>query len=147
MGEALVPEGNGECDASGSEEGIVEEEAPKKRRKMIKVRIVERRGPSVLVEWDVGDDWRRAFIPTDVLEEDECDADELEAGIQYGEPWEKYADVSGITPEAIGKGLRRRGIWTVDDMERNIMTASKAIAALVSPVLASVRRAAKHNKE
>jgi len=123
----------------------IEKEKPK-RRKLITVRIIEQRGPSALIEWNVDDDIRRAFVPADTIEGDKCDGEIVEAGVPYGIPWEELADISSITPEAIGKEMRRRGLWTADDMERNMQKVSKAIAVIISPVIISLRRAAKNRE-
>lgn len=116
-----------------------------KRRKLVSVRVVERKGKSALVEWTVGDnDRKRAFVPAEAIEGgNKCDENVIKAGIPYGIPWEELADISGITPEAIGREMRRRNLWTAEDIERNMQKVSKVIAVLISPVIMSLRRAAK----
>jgi len=37
-------------------------------------------------------------------------------------------------------------LWTADDMERNMQKVSKAIAVIISPVIISLRRAAKNRE-
>lgn len=123
----------------------VTEEKPKpKRRKLIDVRVIQRKGKSALIEWSVKDDRRRAFVPADAVEDgNKCDKDVIDAGVPYGAPWEELVDVSGLTPEAVGREMRRRNLWTAADVEGNMAAVSKVIAALVSPVVIKLRRAAK----
>jgi hypothetical protein len=118
------------------------EEKPK-RRKMVQVRVAERKGQSVLVEWLDGKDRRRVFVPANKVEGDKVEDAVLDAGIPYGVPWREFVDMSGITPEMVERELRRRGVWTAADMERNTVGVSKAIAALISPVVIGLRRAAR----
>lgn len=114
-----------------------------KRRKLVKVRVIQRKGKSALVEWVVGDDKQRAFVPATEIDKGKCDAEVIKAGMPYGVPWEQLVDLSGITAEAVGKAMRKRNLWTATDIEQNMSGVSKAIAALISPVVIGLRRAAK----
>jgi hypothetical protein len=145
MGEETIPARDRKRNEAGSEETLSDEEKKEKpkRRKLITVRIIEYKGKSALVEWQDGDDRQRAFVPLESVEKDKCDEEIIKAGVLYGVPWEEFVDVSGITPEAIGKEMRKRNLWTAKDMERNAASVSKAIAALISPVVISLRRAAR----
>jgi hypothetical protein len=123
-----------------------EEKQRPRRRKLIQIRVTETKGQSALVEWLDGKDRKRVFVPADQVEGDKVEDAVLDAGVPYGVPWREFVDLSGVTPETIERELRRRGIWTAADMERNTVGVSKAIAALISPVVIGLRRAVKQQK-
>lgn len=105
----------------------MEEEKKKERKpKRVAVKVIEQKDQSALVEWSVEGDLCRAYIPAAKVEGGQCGEDTLAAGIPYGVPWE---DVISTAPtrEAIGKQLRRHGIWTRADIERNMQGAQRAI--------------------
>jgi len=107
--------------------------APAKRR-LVNVTIVTQAGQTVLVQWHDGVA-RRAYIPADEVKAGKVAVDVLKAGIPYGAPWEEIlTDILNsrdISPEAFAAALRGRGIWTVEDMERNPREARRAIDAAV----------------
>ena len=105
----------------------MEEEKKKERKpKQVAVRVVEQRDKSALVEWEAEGDLCRAYVPAAKIEGGQCDEDTLAAGIRYGVPWE---DILGEMPsgETVGKQLRRHGIWTRADIEKNMQGAQRAI--------------------
>jgi hypothetical protein len=95
---------------------------------MVGVRIIARKGETVLVEWVAGEDLRRSVVPAGIVTVDEtgqawCEAPEQ--GIAYGWPWEQLI-VLQATPEQMARELRKRGIWTVADLKANAMAAVAA---------------------
>lgn len=130
----------------------MEEETKPKRRK-VNVRIVEQEGESALVEWTEGDDLRRAYVPVDKLETAEtrwgfiCAPHILSAGIPYGAPWETLIDTSRLTPEAIGRELRRKGFWTSADIQANMRIVPKAVNTATGLSAASLFTLAQKHEE
>lgn len=99
----------------------------KPKQKSIAVKVIAQEGQSALVEWTTEDDAHRAYVPHEKIEDGECPEDALRAGIPYGAPWEELIDLSGLTPQAVARQLRRHGIWTRADIERNMQGAQRAI--------------------
>lgn len=93
--------------------------------------MVERREGSVLVERVVdGLPWR-GVLPSAALRADGTVSEgDLEAAIPHGVPWDEF-DLHVPAPRELCAALRRRGIWTYDDLARNPLVARKAILALV----------------
>jgi len=105
----------------------MEEEKKKERKpKRIAVRVVAQEGKSALVEWEAEGDLCRAYVPAAKIEGGQCDEDTLAAGIRYGVPWEDVIDAA-LSRESVGKQLRRHGIWTRADIEKNMQGAQRAI--------------------
>lgn len=103
------------------------EKKQERKPKQVAVKVVAQKDQSALVEWAAGDDVRRAYVPAGKIEGGRCDLETLEAGIPYGAPWEDLVDLSGLTPQAVARQLRRHGIWTRADIERNMQGAQRAI--------------------
>jgi hypothetical protein len=104
-----------------------------KAESLIPVRIIRENGPTALVEWSVfmadgQPDWRRAYVPKEVIHDLRVEASELDAGTAYGVRWEEFVTVTA-TPQQIGMELRRRGIWTEREFETRIMEAQSAFWA------------------
>lgn len=103
----------------------------------IPVKIVEMRGESALVEWNL----KRAIIPASVIHDDlTVSQDELEMGIPYGIPWENITLTA--TSQALADHLRANGIWTREDLERNPSAAFGALQAVYGVDLAAIYQAA-----
>ena len=103
-----------------------EEKKKERRPKMIAVKIVEEKGKSALVEWQAEGDLCRAYVPVSKTEGGKCDEDTLGIAIPYGVPWEDL--IGPVTTETVGKELRRRGIWTSADIEKNMQGVRRAIS-------------------
>ncbi len=113
------------------------EKKPKAARR-IEVRVVAQEGESALVEWAEEGDLRRAYVPVGKIEGGRCSMDDLNAGIPYGVPWEDLIDVSGLTREAVGREMRRKGFWTSADINENMRTVQRAINAATGLTAASL---------
>ena len=116
------------------------EEAP--APSLVAVRVIERKGKVALVEWIVGTDWRRAYIPAQELTPLGVAADVLAAGEPYGARWEEL--IAPATPQAIAQALRQQGIWTVSELA---MRLGDAVQAANRVTLESLRRAIRAAKE
>ncbi len=96
----------------------------------MQAKILERRGEVALVEWsDVGGQHRAILpigkVPAGRGEEFDADAAELQRGIPYGVPWEILVQITS-TPQQIARLLRGRGIWTEEDLQRNVGAVKSA---------------------
>ncbi len=121
------------------EDGATERAAPV----MVAVTVIHEQGPTALVQWQVGRDWRRAYVPVSVVHSGQVARDELDAGIPYGVQWERYITITG-TPEDVGYELRRRNIWTIRDMDGRYVEAQAAFLAAfganIGAMLQAVRK-------
>jgi hypothetical protein len=91
----------------------------------VNVRVVATKGESALVEWQEGDDLtlpgqalsglKRAYIPADKVTDGQACSDVLAAGIPYGVAFEDVL-VPSVTATRIAQELRRRGLWTKEDV-------------------------------
>lgn len=107
----------------------------------MRVTVVGKRGQAVLVEFQQGG-LRRVYVPRDAVMDEEVDDGALEAGIPYGVPWEEFVQVVGVTPDDLADALRRRGIWTAEDLQKRHDAALGALMALTGLTLAALRKAA-----
>lgn len=108
----------------------------------VKVRVVQRRGESALVEWLDGEQQQRATIPVTAVVDDHVAEDVLLAGVPYGAPWAELVQLTA-TPAAVQAELYRVGVWTVDDLRQKPQLALGALQRVYGTDLAALMRAAK----
>lgn len=84
---------------------------------MIPVRIVKEDGMTVLAEYQDDETLRRCYLPFGLIEDGKVAASELEAALTYGFPFEEVIKPE-VTPERIAACLRKRGLWTIEDVKR-----------------------------
>ena len=89
---------------------------------------------------------RRSTVPSAVIQKRRVPTAELKRGIPYGEPWEDLIELHA-TPETLAAELRRRGIWTVEDLQENAEVARGAILSAYGCELAHLLRAVKERRE
>lgn len=90
------------------------------------IQVIERQGQAVLVEWVDATGPHRCILPADKVRNGAAEFADLENGIPYGVPWELLYMLT-VTPQQIARLFRERGIWTEEDMQRNITQARAAI--------------------
>lgn len=108
----------------------------------VKVKVITRYGPTVLVEFYDGAGIQRTYIPAEALQRppeghqrsDEYLASRPDLGIPHGLPWAELIVLSA-TPEAIEKALHDRGIFTLDDLERDSVLALSAFTTVYAAEL------------
>lgn len=100
----------------------------------MKIRVIETRGLTALVEWDDGAGVHRAYVPTDRIENAAADYETLAAGIPFGEAWETLP-LGNVGAEQIAQALRARGIWTAEDAQN----VNRVRAALVDAYSADLQ--------
>jgi hypothetical protein len=125
-----------ETDGSGDEE-----RGSKKRTRAVetvKVKVVERWGKAVLLEWHEGGRTRRGSVPASKLQGDECDTETLKAAAPHGEEWEKLG-LPALDAEALAEGLRREGVWTKEDFVSNLHLVRAAVQRVyLNPLIAGL---------
>ena len=111
-----------------------------------------RHGKGVIVESKAkGLDPIRLIAPSHVIEyrgdEATLSKDDLDACIPYGVDWEKHLEVT-VTPEAIAKMLRQRGVWTLKDFEKRFLQARQGTLGLIMhDVMRMFKAAEKETKQ
>lgn len=94
----------------------------------MKVKVITRSLGRMVVEWVEDGKLRRGELPqSDLIGEDQVEDHKLEWAVPYGEPWEEVT--LQASSEELAEGLRRAGIWTVEDLERNPEVARAALMA------------------
>lgn len=93
----------------------------------MKTKLIRRQGNVALVEiYDEGT-YTRVIVPSNkVSDSGTVNPAILEMGIPYGCPWEEMITLTA-TPEMIANELRRRGVFTVDDLLSNPKVAFSAV--------------------
>ena len=84
------------------------------------VTVIKTKGKSALVEHAL----ERRFVPKGSVEGGSILSTDWEAGIPYGIPWEK---LPSLPPTELAIQLRKRGIWTAEDLRTNQQQAVEAI--------------------
>lgn len=111
----------------------------------VKVRLIEQKGDSALVEWMEDGCPQRAYVPPKLIEGGEVD-DEALGTAPYGAPWAELIDLSGVTPEGIQKALREAGIWTPDDLRRFDRTLIRIATDTIGAAVWAAARACEQGK-
>jgi hypothetical protein len=96
---------------------------------MIQAHVIQRTEQVVLLEWqDARGHVKRGYVPAALVGYEDAlvvSSTLLDEAAPYGMEWERYITFRADA-EAIAHELRRHGIWTVSDLERNPVTAQKA---------------------
>jgi hypothetical protein len=112
---------------------------------MIPVRIIQRKNGLFLVEWDEPNTLKRAWIDQELLVVDNGMVGEAyapQAGIPYGADWSVMISPS-VQPNDIDRELKRRGIWTIEELRLRPQEATNAIRDAYGVDLAALLQAAK----
>ena len=118
-----------------SEEGEVVE------TEIITVKVVEQRGPSVVVEWEDAGSARRSVLPAPCVDDGQCALEDLRAGAPASIPWQDYFE-STITAKRIAELMQSEGVWTMEDFGRRGQFALHAVQRIVKQdFYAMLRRA------
>lgn len=105
------------------------------------LRIIQQTGGSTLVESTDGGRLQRVIIPSEMVTDGAVSPAALEYGVAYGLPWEELW-TSRVTPAAIAQELRKRGIWTLDDLRKQPMAAVAAMQSAYGLDVATLTAAA-----
>ncbi len=108
-----------------------------------KVKVVRNKNGNSLVEWTYGGKPRRAWVPMDKVQkvgEDHL-VNRPSAFPPYGHNFAKLLTPS-VTPDAIDAELKRRGIWTIEDLRANPNSALGALQSVYGVDLVALYQAA-----
>ena len=151
----MVLETDGRRDEEGGKGERVEPEVkpaakpkPKPRKKEMPIVIIGRRGLMTVFQKSA-DDLRIYGVPTSVVDPDKSIV--LEADYNGAErldvEWEDYIEPITIEPAAMAEALRRIGIYTVADFEKNQAAAKVAFRQCGTQTMIEVYQRAKRAKE
>jgi len=101
------------------------------------VKIIDVVGKSALIERDL----QRVYVPIEEVVDGQVEEEVWKAGISFGVPWEEVIQCR-VTPALIGRELRRRGIWTTEDVARQPNRVIAALQAAYAVDLAALMRVA-----
>lgn len=104
-------------------------------QQLIAVKVISRTTQTALVEWVEDGNYHRSFVPT--AEVIDGHVERPHWGAPYGEDWAALI-TEQVDLDAIANELRRRGIWTVDDLQANSEAAKSVIQAAASRLLSSL---------
>lgn len=120
-------------------------ETPAKRarspRRRTAVTLIGSRGTNVCVQYTDEDGFpHRVQVPHEELKDGKVFAGVLSAGLPYGEAWEDYVDEQTITSAEVAGHLRKKGIWSLEDLEANPRAARIALSLPLAVNVATLRR-------
>ena len=108
---------------------------PPRKAKLVSITIVEHRGASALVQWNVGTpaapDVRRGYVPFVVAKEGAAPEAALEAAAPYGLDWERVFKDRTITASEFSRALRTKGIFTLEDLSHATVHVGKLLYNLL----------------
>lgn len=129
---------------------IQEEPKPKPKPKpvLVAVRTISTQGEGSLVEWQAKDGAHRAYVPASEVDDGVVEQSILDAAPAYGEPWEALiANALPVDlPARIGDELRRKGLWTLEDIAQNAANTRNAFITALGLSPATLKRLAEERK-
>jgi hypothetical protein len=85
----------------------------------MKTKLIRRQDNIAIIEVYDDGQYSRVIVPSNtVADNGRVSPEVVDMGIPYGCPWEEMVTLTA-TPEAIANELRRRGIYTAEDMLSN----------------------------
>lgn len=90
-----------------------------------------------MIEWIEDGQALRSWVPASDIIDNECEYPER--GIPYGVDWSQWVDLT-LDPVKLDRELKRRNIWTPDDLKRNLNAAQGAINLTLGDVLSDLLR-------
>jgi hypothetical protein len=103
----------------------------------MKITIVRQEGTTALVEWKGGSITKRAYIPVSEIDGNTCPKEVLDQGIPYGVEWSKIFKLT-FNAVDVSEELKRRGIWTSDDLSKDVHRARDTVSLFVYKDLSSM---------
>jgi hypothetical protein len=112
----------------------------------MKISIIEQRGHAALVEWRDGAGLHRATLPARVIGATEGEHHatwaELQQGIPFGMDFMDL-EIGNVGAASIARELHERGIWTADDVKKNVAGVRAALLAAYGKDLETLLNAAR----
>ena len=110
------------------------------------VKIINTQNEMALVEWlDDDNVFQRSWVVQRMLDQTKdghIEVEEPEQGIPYGVPFDKCLQLYA-SPLSVCRELRKRGLWTADDVQARPREVLGALQAAYGIDLANLIRAAK----
>lgn len=115
------------------------------------VKIIQKQGAAVLVEWQDAVGVHRGVLPAKVVGDGQAvEYGDLMAAMPYGIPWERIT-LPQVTLEQFAQAFREKGIWTEEDLQRKLPLARQAIQEIyginLSFLLDAIRRVREGNQQ
>lgn len=98
------------------------------------VKIIQKDNGNALIEWIDDGQYRRSVVPLESIVDNQIEHPEW--GIEYGEDWAVLIDQ--LDADLLANELRRRGIWTAEDLRQQHKAALGAIQAVAGKLLGSL---------
>jgi hypothetical protein len=127
-----------------SAQAAPEPQAAGKNEQRLEVRLITRQKDLALIEWMEDEEARRSWLPAKEVAQwadGTFHATEPARGIPYGDDFLGSTKLQA-TANAVGKELRRRGIWTADDALSNAPAVFGALQTVYGLDVAGVLAAA-----
>jgi len=119
---------------------------------LIRCQVVRRKNDLLLVTWDEGERLMSAWVPPMMVEEEDQSKSEAvvrnpREGFPHGEDWTEFIPEPSVTPELIDRELKRRGIWTIADLQARPEVARHCLQRAYGLDLATLLRGAARKKK
>ena len=98
----------------------------------MQVKVIASTGGSAVIAWAGDNGVERGVIPAELVNGNEVEDALLSLAIPYGLPWEDLLESTlvPITPSMVAGELRKRGIWTYEDLLSKTQEAYGAIMSV-----------------
>lgn len=101
------------------------------------VRVVEKRGKSVVVQWLDGDLLRRSIVNASAVEGNEIDSKLLGKSPEVGINWAKKVQMERA--DELERIMRNRGLFTPEDLQKNLGELTGAFIELFRDEILALR--------
>lgn len=128
---------------------VAEEPKPREMNEVIEVRAITKKGGMMLAQWEQDDRLHRAwFRDSDMTKIGESYyVVDPHVGIPYGFDFTELVELK-TTPKVLDRELKRRGIWTLDDLRADPAALSSAIQAAYGVTRGTIlQKAEEYEKE
>lgn len=119
----------------------VQENEKPRRRKPIDVTVIKTDGQSALVQY-VNSGLQRVHVPAYQVVDGKCDKETLDAGIQYGLPFDELVTIN-VTPQYVAECLHAADIWSLDDIVHKPNAVNAALKRAYGLDLAALLKSAR----
>jgi hypothetical protein len=107
----------------------------------VRVSVIGTQGHTTLVETK---DRRRWYVPNQVVQDGRIEQQELDRAVHHGIQWEAY--LQPVQVEDIAHQLRRRGIYTVDDLAERDRELIRIGTKLITRAVRAAAQQAAHDE-
>jgi hypothetical protein len=106
-----------------------------RKRQKVNVNAIQTEGELSLIEWVDDGRYLRSLVPSADVTQGQCEYPER--GLPYGANWAELITAI-VEPEAIANLLRKRNIWTIEELLANPREAQSAINEAASVLLSNL---------